>query len=179
VLPKIIENLRGRKIRYAGYGDRALNTIYIGNLVEAALLAMEKGGVGQIYNLTDGERVSKQRFIDGVADGMGLPRPTALVPPWLARILTPLWAARIMATVQENRARRCGATKAPELTQAKVKFIVLNLDFSIEKAKRELGYAPRFSFEQGLAETIAWYKRPGGELPGANRGDRIIAAAEG
>jgi nucleoside-diphosphate-sugar epimerase len=35
----------------------------------------------------------------------------------------------------------------------------MNLDFSIEKAKHALGYQPRFSFDQGLAETIAWYKR--------------------
>ena len=179
VLPKIIENLRNGKMRYAGSGHRALNTIYVGNLVDAALLAMEKGVAGQIYNLTDGERVSKQRFIDGVAEGMGLPRPTALAPPWLARLLTPLWAARIMATTLENRARRKGKTKAPSLTQAKVKFLLLNLDFSIEKAKRELGYRPRIPFDQALAETIAWYKRPGADLPGANRGDRIIASNVG
>jgi dTDP-D-glucose 4,6-dehydratase len=39
-----------------------------------------------------------------------------------------------------------------------LKFLGLNLDFSIEKAKRELGYCPRVSFEEGMAETVRWYR---------------------
>jgi 2-alkyl-3-oxoalkanoate reductase len=35
----------------------------------------------------------------------------------------------------------------------------LNLDFSIEKAKRELGYRPRVPFEEGMRLTTDWYKR--------------------
>ena len=34
----------------------------------------------------------------------------------------------------------------------------LNLDFSIEKARRELGYSPRVSFDDAMAETMAWYR---------------------
>ena len=54
----------------------------------------------------------------------------------------------------ERRARRKGATEAPLLTQARLKFLGLNLDLSIEKARRELGYAPR-PIEPVLQETIA------------------------
>jgi len=35
----------------------------------------------------------------------------------------------------------------------------LDLDLSIEKARRELGYQPRWSFEEGMRETVAWYKQ--------------------
>jgi nucleoside-diphosphate-sugar epimerase len=58
----------------------------------------------------------------------------------------------------ERQARRQNAPQAPRLTQARLKFLGLNLDFSIEKAKRDLGYQPRVSFEQGIQQTIAWYK---------------------
>src|SRR5262249_3583099 len=62
LLPKLLDNLRKRKVRYIGGGKRAMNCIYVGNLVEATLLAVEKPeAVGQIYNLTDGEFVSKRR----------------------------------------------------------------------------------------------------------------------
>ena len=33
------------------------------------------------------------------------------------------------------------------------------LDFSIEKAKRELGYQPRTSFDDAMYETMAYYKK--------------------
>ncbi len=152
VLPNLIDKLRRREVRYIGNGRGAMNCIFVGNLVEAALMAMEKPeAVGQVYNVTDGETVSKRRFIEAVADGVGVPRPTGLGAP--------LWLARIVAAWQEGVARRRGAKEAPQLTQGRLKFLGLNLDFSIEKAKRELGYRPHVSFEEGMRLTTDWYKR--------------------
>lgn len=152
VMPKLIENLRAGTVRYlGGKGQRALNTIYVKNLVDAVFLAMEHpGAVGQVYNLTDGQTVSKRRFIEAIADAMDLPRPTKTPPLWIARLLT-WW--------MERQARKNGATQAPRLTQARLKFLGLNLDFSIEKARRELGYRPAVGFEQGMQETMAWYRQ--------------------
>jgi nucleoside-diphosphate-sugar epimerase len=134
-----------------GGGKRAMNTIYVGNLVDAIFLAVDKpDAVGQVYNLTDGEFVSKRCFIEALVRGLDLPKPKP--------VGVPLWLARIIAWSMERKARRNGATKAPRLTQARLKFLGLNLDFSIEKAKRELGYRPHVSFEQGMQETLAYYR---------------------
>lgn len=150
VLPRMIELLRARKLPYLGRGKRAINCTYIGNLVDAIFLAVEQPkAVGQTYNLTDGEFVSKRRFIEAIADGLGLERPTRSIP---------LWLARIAAWNQERQARRAGASEPPRLTQARLKLFGLNLDFSIDKAKRELGYRPRIPFDQAIQETIAWYR---------------------
>lgn len=152
VLPRLIESLRTRMLRYLGGGRRALNTIYVGNLVDAVFLAVDKPqAVGNVYNLTDGEFVSKKRFIDKIAHSLDLP------PPRSAPV--PIWLARILAWGMERRARRQGATQAPRLTQARLKFLALNLDFSIDRAKRELGYQPRVPFEKAMDETLAWYRQ--------------------
>jgi nucleoside-diphosphate-sugar epimerase len=154
VMPDLVENLRHRRVRWIGGGRGALNTIYVGNLVDAIFLALEKpNAVGQVYNLTDGERVTKRRFIGMLLKGLDLPKPPLLPVP------VPI--ARVVAAVLESWARRRGSVTPPVLTQARVKFLGLNLDFSIEKAKRELGYQPRFTFEQGMRETIAWYRQHG------------------
>jgi nucleoside-diphosphate-sugar epimerase len=152
VLPKLIKRMTNGKIHYLGGDRRALNTIYIGNLVDAVFLAVENpGAIGQVYNLTDGEAVSKRRFFEAVADGMGLPRSKQLLPRWLGGVV---------ARVLERRMRRALARgKQPLITPAQFKFLLLNLDFSIEKAKHELGYRPRFTFDQGMRETLAWYKQ--------------------
>ena len=151
VVPRMIELLRTHQLLYLGGGKRALNCVYVGNLVDAILLAAEQPkAVGQVYNLTDGEFVSKRRFIEAIADGMGLERPTRSVP---------LWMARIAAWNQERQARRTGATTAPRLTQARLKLFGLNLDYSIDKAKHELGYRPRVPFDQAIEETIDWYRK--------------------
>lgn len=152
VLPNLIDKLRRREVRYIGDGRRALNCIFVGNLVEAALLAMEKPeAVGRIYNVTDGEAVSKRRFIEAAADGVGVPRPPALG--------VPLWVARIVAEWMESRARRRGDKEPPRLTQARLKFLGLDLDFSIERARRELGYKPGVRFDEGMRRTTEWYKQ--------------------
>jgi 2-alkyl-3-oxoalkanoate reductase len=154
LMPKLIDNLRHRRLRFIGSGKRALNTIYVGNLVDAVFLAVEKPqAVGQVYNLTDGEFVSKRQFIDTIVNGLGLPRPRV--------IPLPLALARPLASWMEAWARRNGAQQAPALTQAGIKFLGLDLDFSIEKAKRELGYQPRNRFQDAMQETMAWYKQKG------------------
>jgi len=151
VLPKLIESLRDGKVRWIAGGKKAMNTIYVANLVEAIFLAVDNpNAIGQVYNLTDGELVSKRRFIESLVHGLNLPEPNPRS--------VPLWFARIIAWGMERQARKKNAAKAPRLTQARLKFLGLNLDFSIDKAKRELGYRPSVSFERGMEQTVAFYK---------------------
>jgi nucleoside-diphosphate-sugar epimerase len=154
VLPQLVDNLRRRTVKYLGSSKPLMNTIYVGNLVDAIFLAIEKPqAVGQVYNLTDGEAVSKRRFMETICTALDIKRPS--------RIPVPLWFARLLAGFMEWWARLRGATEAPMLTQARIKFLGLNLDYSIERAKRELGYRPRFSFDEGMRETMAWYRQQG------------------
>jgi nucleoside-diphosphate-sugar epimerase len=151
VMPRIIANLKNGKIRYPGGGHGALNTIYVKNLVDAVFLVLDNPqAVGQAYNLTDGEFVSKRKFIETIADALQVEKPTRTPP---------LWAARIMTWWAETKARLKGAKEAPRYTHARLKFLGLNLDFSIEKAQRELGYRPGVGFDRAMQETLAWYKQ--------------------
>ncbi len=152
VLPQLIETLRQRMLRFIGYSSRAMNTIYVGNLVDAVFLAIEKPqAVGNVYNLTDGEFVSKKRFIESITSALNLPRPRP-VP-------VPLFVARIVARTTEWMAKKTGSSAPPRLTQARLKFLGLNLDFSIERARRDLGYQPRVPFAKAMEETMEWYKQ--------------------
>jgi nucleoside-diphosphate-sugar epimerase len=151
VLPRIIETLRRHQVRYPGGGLAAMNTIFVRNLIQAVFLALDRPeAVGQTYNLTDGEFVSKKQFIEAICDALNLDKPTGKPPLWLAKLLT--W-------ISEKQARLSHATTAPKFTFAKLKFMGYNLDFSIEKAKRELGYLPRVRFSDAMAETMAYYKQ--------------------
>jgi nucleoside-diphosphate-sugar epimerase len=148
VLPQLIDRLRRREVLYLGARRRLMNTIYVSNLVDAVFLALEKPeAVGQVYNLTDGEAVSKQRFLETIAATLELPKPP--------RMPVPLWVARVLAWWMEGRARRRGDIHPPRLTRARLKFLGCNLDFSIDKARRELGYWPRIGFDAGMAQTLA------------------------
>jgi 2-alkyl-3-oxoalkanoate reductase len=155
VLPKLLHSLRSGVFRYFGSGEQALNCIYVKNLVHAIFLAAESpSAVGEVFNVTDGRRVSKKAFVGRVAELDGLRPPKAKIPLWLARFL---------ANVMEGVAIRRGSTKPPLVNKARYKFLGLNLDFSVEKARRVLGYEPPFTTEEGLEAAVVDVAR--GESP--------------
>jgi nucleoside-diphosphate-sugar epimerase len=147
VLPKLRHSLRTGRFAYFGSGDQALNCIYVKNLVYGIFLAAEvPEAIGQVFNLTDGGRVSKRAFIGRVAELAGLRPPRRKIPLWLA------WT---LAILLERRARRLRATEPPLVNKARYKFLALNLDYSIAKAQRVLGYQPPYTTEEGLVESMA------------------------
>ena len=96
VLPRLADRLKERSVIYIARGRYALNTTYVGNLADAVLLAIDSpNAVGEVFNITDGEFVSKRRFFETVADGLGLKRPRAFPP-------VPVWLARMMANWRES-----------------------------------------------------------------------------
>jgi nucleoside-diphosphate-sugar epimerase len=146
VLPKLLHSLRTGRFAYFGSGNQALNCIYVKNLVHGIFLAAEvPEAVGEVFNLTDGGRVSKRQFIGRVAELAGLKAPRRRIPLWLA------WA---LAVLLERRAKRLGSTEPPLVNKARYKFLGLNLDYSIAKAQRVLGYQPPYTTEQGLVESL-------------------------
>jgi nucleoside-diphosphate-sugar epimerase len=150
VLPKLLYNLRRGRFFYFGSGEQALNCIYVKNLVHGIFLAAESpAAIGQIFNLTDGQTVTKKQFVGRVAELAGLKPPTRHIPLGLARFL---------ANLVEGIAKFRGAKDPPIINKARFKFIGLHLDYSIEKARRVLGYQPPFTFEQGIEQAMAEHR---------------------
>ena len=153
ILPRMAERLAKRNFTYIARGKFALNCTYVENLVDAIMLAADHpAAIGEAFNVTDGEAVSKRRFFEAVADGLELPRPK-----WSF----PLWLALPLARWRENVFRRKGSPEPPLITQAGVRFAGLNLDFSIAKARTVLGYEPKVGFNEAIDKTLDWYKSQG------------------
>jgi nucleoside-diphosphate-sugar epimerase len=152
VLPKLLLNLRRGSFAYFGSGKQILNCIYVKNLVEGIFLAAEKAGaVGEIFNLTDGQPITRLQFVGRVAELAGLAPPSRHIPRGLARFL---------ANLVEGMAKRRGAKDPPIINKARYKFLALNLDYSIEKARRVLGYKPPFTFEEAMERAMAEHRPP-------------------
>jgi nucleoside-diphosphate-sugar epimerase len=153
VLPRLLDRLKAGQVKYFGSGEQLMNNTFVGNLVDVIFDVLERSEtVGEIFNVTDGSLVSKRDFISTVATLAGYEVPRAAVPLKLARLLTIL---------SEKTYRWLGKKEAPLLSNARYKFLGLNLDFSIEKARRELGYQPRVTFQEGMHQTIDWFRKEG------------------
>ncbi|HEX6984727.1 MAG TPA: NAD-dependent epimerase/dehydratase family protein [Planctomycetaceae bacterium] len=153
VLPRILSRLRDGSFKFLGSGEQLLNNTYVGNVVEAVLLAIRRDdAVGEVFNVTDGTLVTKRQFANGIARRAGLPEPTKAVP---------LPVAKTAAKVLEAVYRAIGKKEAPLPSMATVKFLGLNLDYSIDKARNRLGYDPKVSFDEGMDRTFEWLRSQG------------------
>ena len=128
-----------------GDGRARLDYVYIDNLVNAEILAAERlfeGSpvCGRAYFLSDDTPINAGQFSIVLAENMGLDVPLVRVPDPLARA---------MAVALEHVYRVLGAPK-PLFTVANVKLCDIDHYFSIERARRDLGYEPVVDTEEGL-----------------------------
>jgi 2-alkyl-3-oxoalkanoate reductase len=150
VLPRLLERVKSGVFAFLGPPDKLMNNTYVKNLVGAIFLAIERDdAVGQVYNITDGRLVTKQEFVETAAKFAGYPVPTKIVP---------LGVAKLLAKVLESVWKLLGKKEAPLLSSARIKFLGLNLDYCIDKARRDLGYDPQIDYQTAMRETIDWFR---------------------
>lgn len=146
ILPRLLERLKSGKFAYLGSTDKLMNNTYVGNLCEAVWLAIDRDDVlGEIFNIHDPRSVTKREFMDTVCEAAGIPKPAKVVP---------LPVARFLASTMEKLWKLMGKKEAPLLNSARIKFLGLNLDYSIEKAKQRLKYQPSKDFREAMTETV-------------------------
>jgi nucleoside-diphosphate-sugar epimerase len=67
--------------RIEGEGGRILNMIHRDDLIRAIIAALERGQLGEIYNVTDDEPVSQLAFFSWLAEKLGRPLPPFATAP--------------------------------------------------------------------------------------------------
>ncbi|MFO0763116.1 MAG: NAD-dependent epimerase/dehydratase family protein [Byssovorax sp.] len=157
-LPAILTRAKAGKLNYAvGSGDKLSDFTYIDNLIEALLLAEEKldgPAAGNAYFVTNGEPYPFFRFVADVLKELEMPAMKGSIPYWLAYAV---------AAIAEGWDTLKGGTLNAEsgLTRFAVRYMCTHHYFSIEKAKRELGYQPRVNIAEGIARTAAHLRESG------------------
>jgi 2-alkyl-3-oxoalkanoate reductase len=123
----LIEPVRKRQFPIVGEGGGMISWIHLDDAAAATVLALEHEGPA-IYNIVDDEPAPVRDWLPVLAEAVGA-KPPRRVPRWLARLI-----AGEAAVVLGTEAR--GASNA--------------------KAKRELGWEPRYaSWRQGFQTVYA------------------------
>lgn len=143
ILPRIVELLRRGRMVYIGGGRNHVALSHVENLSLGFALAAEvPEAAGRVYHVVDEEDLTSREVIDGLADGLGTPRPKASVPFWV------VYGA---AGAMELGGRLAGSRKAPPLSRYGVRLVASDCRYDRSRAKQELGYQPIVSFERGVA----------------------------
>jgi nucleoside-diphosphate-sugar epimerase len=125
------------------YFDFVLNLVDVRDVAAGLLLAMKRGQHGHRY-LLGGEAVSLRQVLDAIRTVSGRTALRVPIPANIART-----TAAIMEFVADHVTHR-----APAATVEGVRIALRSRSLSIEKSRRELGYAPN-PIEPALCEAIA------------------------
>ncbi|HET9228747.1 MAG TPA: NAD-dependent epimerase/dehydratase family protein, partial [Thermoanaerobaculia bacterium] len=132
-----------------GNGKTLYHPLYIDNLVDAFILAMEKGD-GEAYLIADEQYLEIEDLVRRVGRSLGI---DVKVPHF------PVWPVVAAGHVVEKVCKPFGID--PPIFPRRVDWYRQNRAFRIDKAKRDLGYQPRIGIDEGLRRTADWYKREG------------------
>lgn len=139
--------------RYAivGDGKAFYHPVYVDDLIDGYLLALSRPeAVGQAFIIAGPHYVSQKQLADRIAEHTGGRVLPFRIPAW------PLQAAGAMV---EALCVPLGIE--PPIHRRRVEFWLKSRAFSIEKARRLLGYEPKVDLDEGIARTAASYREAG------------------
>lgn len=147
---RLIESGKGFII---GAGKNRVPVVYVRDVAQGLVRAGEAGDhvIGRAYNLADSRCVTQVEYLNAIADALQAPRVSRRLP-FSALYLAGRAAEIVWPVIDREK------TTPPPLTTYGITLLGRNQQFSIERAQRELGYAPEFDVKRGVAEGIRWYR---------------------
>lgn len=147
----IFKRVAGGTFPMFGNGRTLYHPVYIDNLVDAFLLAMEDGkGDGEAYLIADEQYLEIEDLVRRVGKALGV---DVRIPHY------PVWPVVVAGHVVEKACKPFGIH--PPIFPRRVDWYRQNRAFRIDKARRDLGYQPRVGIDEGLRRTAEWYRREG------------------
>ncbi|KAH7311257.1 hypothetical protein B0I35DRAFT_437797 [Stachybotrys elegans] len=163
---KIVATCRsGRGGMQIGPGRNEYDFLYVGNLVDAELLTAkallaaygkppppDMRVDGESFNVTNDERILFWDFQRAVSASIGLPVPKDKIK------VVPAWLILFVAFLSEwtTWLRTFGA-KQPPITREAVRLTTITRTLNGDKAKRVLGYKPKYTIHEGLDRAGKWF----------------------
>ena len=146
---------RAKKLRQIGNGKNLVDTTYIDNAADAHILAADKLKEkpelsGNIYFISQGVPIPAWDMINTILEAAGLEPITGTVSYRTA------WT---IGAVLEFFYRTLRIQKEPRLTRFLVYAAAKSHWFDISAAKRDLGYTPTVSIEEGIKRLKKWLKK--------------------
>jgi UDP-glucose 4-epimerase len=135
-----------------GFKRQDITFVYVKDLVNAVFFGIEKGVTHRTYFVSDGNVYQSRAFSDLIRKELG--------NPFVIRIKCPLFLLKAISLFAEFIAGLWG--KVSTLNSDKYRIMKQrNWRCDISSIREELGYTPEYSLEEGVKETIAWYKNEG------------------
>lgn len=154
VIPRLLARARAGQLRRIGKGGKRIDGIFVDNAADAHLLAADRLApsstiAGKAYFLTQGEPIETWDFINRILVAAGIAPVTRSIP-------LPVALAAAVAFETAHRVFRLPGE--PRLTRFLVKELATSHWFDLTAARRDLGYAPAISLDEGIRRMTPWLR---------------------
>jgi len=143
ILPTLTSAVRSKRFAWVNGGRHRTSTAHVDNVVEGLMLGAEKGKPGEAYFVTDGEPQVFRDFVTRLVGTQGVEIPDRSMPHALASAVT---------VAGEAAWRVLPLPGQPPLTSFGFWFLTQDCTIDISRARRELGYSPVTSIDDGMEE---------------------------
>ena len=148
VLP--VEMIKAGTFGLPARGRGLMSPVYVDNLLDGVVLAAaSEAGAGQVFTIADGITVPAKEFFGHYTRALGKGEPRT-APTSVSLVL-----AAVFSAIERARGRTTEAN--PE----SVRYLARTGGYSIEKARRVLGYEPAVDLEEGMRRTLDWLRATG------------------
>ena len=154
LIPRLVARARAGRLRRIGHESKLIDSVYIDNAADAHLLAADRltpgsAIAGKAYFITQGEPLPVWDLINRVLHAAGLAPVTRSVPSELAYTMG--WLLELLYGVFWPR-------DEPPITRFVARELTTAHWFAMRAARRDLGYEPRVSVEEGLRCLAIWLR---------------------
>ena len=144
----VISGLESGTLPVVGDGKNFIQWIHIDDLIQALLLVKENGKPGEVYIVSGKEVKTLNECLELLAKYLEVEPPKRHVSKFLTKTLTNY--KMFKAKIKKER---------PKVIPEYINKITANRSFDISKAKKELGFEPKVSYEDAAREMIEEYKK--------------------
>ncbi|MGF1526337.1 MAG: NAD-dependent epimerase/dehydratase family protein [Candidatus Competibacterales bacterium] len=152
LLPRVVARAKAGRLVQVGGGQNQVDLCYVEDAARAHLLALDaltdasSPVAGRAYFITQGEPVRLWPWLNALLARLDIPPVTRKVP---------LGVARAIGGTLEVGYRLLGLGGEPRLTRFLASELALDHYYSIDRARRDFGYIPQVTMEEGLERTLA------------------------
>ncbi len=154
LIPRLLARARAGRVRRIGRESKLIDSVYIDNAADAHVLAADRltpGSpvAGKAYFITQGEPVPVWDLINGILHAAGIGPVTQSMPTELAYATG--WLLELVYGV-------LWPNDEPPMTRFVARELTTAHWFDIRAARRDLGYEPRVSLDEGLRRLAASFR---------------------
>jgi nucleoside-diphosphate-sugar epimerase len=153
LVPRIVARQRAGRLRLIGDADKLVDSTYIDTAADAHLLAhdcLQPGApcCGHAYFISQGEPLAIGELINRILDAAGLQPVKKTISPG---------AAYAAGAVMETVFGLLRIKSEPPMTRFLARQLATAHWYDIGAARRDLGFAPKVSIDEGIERLRAWF----------------------